>query len=674
MNPFLSSFNTKFESVPFHEIKKEHYLPALKELLAGKKVVLEEVKNEIVPTFENIIDKIEEASHPINIFSHTFFNLLSSNTDDEMQTLAQEISKILTEFENDVALDAQLFKQVKSVYENRAEFNLSKEQDTLITNYYKEFTRNGALLSEDKKDQLRKIDTELAELSLKFGDNVLKDKNSFELFLNKEELVGCPEGFLESAAFQAKEKGQDGKFFINLDYPSYSPVMTYAENRALREKLYRAMSSVGSKGNEFDNKNIVKKLASLRFQRAQLLGFDNHAHFVLEERMASHPKTVEEFLDELKKHSLEVAKHEMQEVKKYAHEKDHIEEIYPWDTSYYFEKLKKETFDFDKEKLRPYFKLDNVIQGAFEVANRLYGIKFVENTEIPIYHKDVKTFEVLNSHDQHVGVFYTDFFPRPSKRGGAWMTAFREQYQKDGSDMRPHIAIVCNFTKPTGDKPSLLSFDEVLTLFHEFGHALHGLLSQCRYQSVSGTNVFWDFVELPSQIMENWCYEKECLDLFAEHYETGEKIPEELITKIKETSTFHEARATVRQLSFGILDMAWHGQDPTIIENVDHFESEVLSELRLVPEVQGANLSTQFSHIFQGGYSAGYYSYKWAEVLDADAFEYFKENGIFNKEIATSFYENVLSKGGSENPMDLYKKFRGKEPDPKALLRRSGLI
>ncbi len=678
MNPLLYKYETPFETVPFDQIKSEHFLPALQEAIKKGKEEIDEIKNNPEkPTFSNVCEAMEHAGELVGKVASVFYNLHSAESNDDLQKIAKEFSPLITEYSNDIQLDEKLFERIKEVYEQRNSLNLNTEEMRLLEKQYKGFARNGALLNEEQKEELRAIDRELSELGLHFGDNVLKETNDFLMLLDSEEdLKGLPESAIEAAKHLAEEKDEAGKYAVNLDYPSFVPFMTYAENRELREKLYRAFSSKAFKGNEYDNQEIVKKIATLRHRRANLLGYATHADFVLEERMAEKPQKVIEFLDNLLDKAKPIATKEMDELKTFAAEKGgpKAEEFMPWDYSFWAEKLKKEKFSFDAEELKPYFQLEKVVDGVFTVAKKLFGITFKERRDIPVYHQDVKAYEVSDEQGRHVGVFYADFFPRAGKRAGAWMTSYRDQHMVNGQDMRPHVSIVCNFTKPTPTKPSLLTFGEVTTLFHEFGHSLHGLLSKCTYESLAGTSVYWDFVELPSQVLENWAYEKECLDLFAEHYETGEKIPEHLIEKIKSTSNFHEGRQTIRQLSFGLLDMAWHGQDPKDIKDVGAFEKEAMAPCELLPTIDEANMSVSFGHIFRGGYSAGYYSYKWAEVLDADAFEAFKEKGIFDKETADKFRENILEKGGSEHPMDLYIAFRGQEPRPDALLKRAGLV
>jgi len=675
MSALTHHFNTKYNTAPFSKIKNEDFLPAfLKGIELAKAEIDEIVNNPIKPTFENTIEALAFSGDVLDRISSIFFNLNSAETSDEMQKIAQKVSPLLSEFSNDIRLNPDLFARVKAVYEQRENLNLNPEQTTLLDKKYKNFSRNGANLPEDKKIQLREIDKELSKLSLQFGENVLAETHAFELHITDEnDLAGLPEGTREAAHSLAKSQEKKGWIFT-LDHPSYIPFVTYADNRELRKKMAIAFGARAFQNNEFDNQEIVLKIAKLRFDRAQVLGYKTHSHFVLEERMAETPEKVISFSNDLLAKAKPAAQKEFEQLTAFAKELDGIEQLEKWDGAYYSEKLKQQLFSLDDEILKPYFQLEKVLDGAFTVAQKLYGITFEEIFEIDKYHEDVKTYEVKDEDDQLVAVFYADFFPRKGKRNGAWMTSFKSQYIKKGINERPHISNVCNFTKPTETKPSLLTFNEVTTLFHEFGHALHGILANTTYPSLSGTSVYWDFVELPSQIMENWCYEPEALALFAYHYETGEMIPMELVHKIKESASFQEGMATMRQLSFGLLDMGWHGQDPSNIKDIKTFETEQFAATQLYPDVKENAMSTAFSHIFQGGYSSGYYSYKWAEVLDADAFEYFQEKGIFNKEVATKFKENVLSKGGTEPPMILYKRFRGQEPKPEALLKRAGLI
>ena len=675
MSVFHTKFNTVHNTPPFTQIKTEDYIPAFQKAINDTKAEVNAiVTNTEEPTFENTIEALAFTGMELDVLSNIFFNLNSAETNDEMQKIAQEVAPMLSALSNDISLNEALFLRVKKVYDQKNTLNLSPEQETLLTKNYKSFVRNGALLSEDKKERLRAIDAELSITSLKFGENVLAETHNYQLHLtNEKDLAGLPEGTIEEAKSLAEQEGKEGWIFT-LDYPSYIPFMTYADNRELRKELAIASGTKAFKANEFNNEENVLKIVQLRHERANLLGYSTHANFVLEERMAQSPEKVTTFLNDLLAKAKPAADKEFKELSDFAKELDAIETLEKWDGAYYSEKLKQKRFNLDDELLKPYFQLENILDGAYQIANKLYGLFFTEVENIEKYHADVRTFEVTDENGDFVAVFYTDFFPRKGKRNGAWMTSFKNQYIKNGVNERPHISIVCNFTKPTATKPSLLTFNEVVTLFHEFGHALHGMLANTTYPSLSGTNVYWDFVELPSQIMENWCFEKEALELFAKHYQTGETIPMELVEKIKESANFLEGIATMRQLSFGLLDMAWHGQAPSAITNLKEFESEQFKTTQQYPDVKENAMSTSFSHIFQGGYSSGYYSYKWAEVLDADAFDYFKTNGIFNKDIADKFKNNILSKGGSEHPMILYKRFREQEPTPDALLKRAGLL
>ncbi|CAH8285209.1 peptidyl-dipeptidase Dcp [Mariniflexile fucanivorans] len=675
-NILLKSFETPYNTAPFSKIKNDDFLPAFKQCIEDAKAEIDAIaNNKEAPTFNNTIVALDFSGEQLDRVSSIFFNLNSAETNDAIQKIAQEVSPLLSEFSNDITLNETLFKRIKSVYDAKNTLNLTTEEQTLLDKKYKSFSRNGANLTDDKKAKLREIDKELSKLKLKFGENVLAETNKFEMLITDEkELSGLPEGTMEAAKQLAESKEKEGWLFT-LDYPSYIPFVTYADNRELRKKITLAAGSKGFNNDALDNQDIVLKIATLRHERANLLGYKTHAHFVLEERMAKTPEKVLAFSNELLEKAKPAADKEFQNLQSFAKELDGIEQLEKWDGSYYSEKLKQKLFSLDDELLKPYFKLENVINGAFTIANKLFDLNFEEIKDIDTYHQDVLTYKVTNNSGDLVSIFYADFFPRSGKRNGAWMTSYKPQSIKNGINDRPHISIVCNFTKPTKSKPSLLTFNEVTTLFHEFGHALHGMLANTTYPSLSGTSVFWDFVELPSQVMENWCYEKESLELFAKHYETGEVIPMDLVEKIKESATFHQGMQTLRQISFGLLDMSWHANEsPESIKNVKTHEVEAFKNTTLYPEVTENCMSTSFSHIFQGGYSSGYYSYKWAEVLDADAFEYFKETGIFNKETATKFKANVLSQGGTEDPMTLYKRFRGKEPQPEALLRRAGLI
>ena len=675
-NILLTPFTTPYQTPPFQQIKNEDFLPAMKAgIEMGKEDINKITANTDSPTFENTIVALDRSGEDLSRVTSIFFNLNSAETNDEIQAIARDASPLLSEYSNDIMLDEKLFQRIKQVYDNRHNLTLSPEDTTLLDKTYKSFVRNGANLSEDKKARLREIDKELSQSSLAFGENVLKETNAYSLELTSEEdLAGLPEHAIEAAAATAKEQGKEGSWIFTLHYPSYIPFMTYADNRELREKLFRAYGSKAFKGDENDNQEIILKKVKLRQERAELLGYQSHADFVLEERMAESPAKVWDFLDNLLKHAKPVAEQEVADLEAYAKSKGGPDKLERWDVAYYSEKLKKEKFSIDDEMLKPYFPLPAVVDGVFQVANKLYGLSFKPVEDVEVYHPDVQVYEVTDELNKHVAIFYADFFPRPGKRNGAWMTSFRGQKKVSGKDVRPLVSIVCNFTKPTPSKPSLLTFNEVTTLFHEFGHALHGMLADGTYESLSGTSVYWDFVELPSQVFENWVYEKESLDLFAKHYQTGEPIPQELIQKIKDSATFMEAYQTVRQVGLAKLDMGWHTPKAAKVDSVPAYENELQEDTTLLPPVAETNTSCSFSHIFQGGYSSGYYSYKWAEVLDADAFEFFQEKGIFNKETADLFRKHVLSAGGSEHPMDLYKRFRGKEPSPEALLRRAGIL
>ncbi|BDC99270.1 peptidase M3 [Persicobacter psychrovividus] len=675
-NPLLvAHFEHPLEAIPFDQIKEEHFLPALEEAIRQGKADIEMIKTQKeTPSFENTIVALDQAGKLVGRVSSIFFNLNSAETNEEIQKIAQEFAPKLTVYSNEISMDEALFEKVKQVHDHTDKSSLTAEQQTLLEKTYKSFVRNGALLSKEDKSRLTVINTELSKASLEFGENVLAETNKYVKFIdNKEALTGLPEFALEAAAEEAKQKGKEGQYALTLQYPSYIPLMTYADNRELREELFMASGQKAFKGDELDNQEIIKKIVRLRHEKAQILGYATHADLTLEERMAGTPQTVTAFLQDLMEKAKPVAEEQVAEVRAFAQKNGLEGDLQRWDWAYYAEKLKKEKFAIDDEVLKPYFSLEKVVNGVFETAKRLYGITFSERKDIPVYHEEVTAYEVKNLDGSYVGLFYADFFPRQGKRNGAWMTSYRDQSNVNSQQQRPHISIVCNFTKPTATKPSLLTFNEVTTLFHEFGHALHGLLANTTYSTLSGTSVYWDFVELPSQVMENWAYEKECLDLFAQHYETGENIPMELIQKIKDSANFLEGYQTMRQISFGLLDMAWHGTVPNEDTKVADFEGTAMAATELFPKVEGTCMSTAFSHIFQGGYSAGYYSYKWAEILDADAFEAFKEKGLFDTETAQAFKEHVLSKGGSEHPMILYKRFRGHEPKTDALLKRAGL-
>jgi peptidyl-dipeptidase Dcp len=649
----------------------KHFIPAIEKDIQESLEAIDKITNQTSqPSFDNTIDALQNIGEFLERNSALLFNLNSAETTEEIQKITQQASPILTKFQNDVRLNQALFERIKTVYENRENENLATEQLALLEKEFKGFTRNGALLSQNKKNILREIDTKKAQLSLRFGDNVLADTNSFSLHVTDEkELKGIPDQVREMAADIAKSKNKTGWVFT-LDYPSYVPFMTYLKDRSLRRKMSLAFGKRGFQENDHNNSEIILKLIELRKKRAELLGYESHASFVLEERMAGSEENVNNFLEDLYQKALPAAKKEWEELEDFAKENLNLDKIEKWDTAYVSEKLKQAQLDLNEQLLKPYFPLEKVKLGLFEIVGKLYGLSFKKNNDIERYHEEVDIYEVFNSQGEYHALLYTDFFPREGKRNGAWMTSYRTQ--KKGQ--RPHISIVCNFSKPTASLPSLLTFQEVSTLFHEFGHALHGILADTTYGALSGTNVHWDFVELPSQIMENWCYEKQALKLFAKHYKTNEIIPMRYVKKIKKVAHFQQGLQTLRQLGFGFLDLSYHNKKATEIKDVKNHEKEILQRVQFLGDYQENCTSTAFSHIFQGGYSAGYYSYKWSEVLDADAFELFLEKGIFDLETSKSFKENILSKGGTEHPMKLYKRFRGKSPDPKALLKRAGLV
>ncbi|NNL02300.1 MAG: M3 family metallopeptidase [Eudoraea sp.] len=671
MNPLL----TPFDTAPFSSIKNEHFMPAFLQAMESARKEIDDIANsEEEPTFENTIETLEFSGQHLDRIAGLFFNLNSAETNDGIQKIAKEISPLLSEFNNDIILNEKLFRKVQKVFEERDKYSLTEEQQTLLDKKYKNFSRIGANLNGEQKKRLREIDATLATLKLKFGENLLKETNKYEMHLtNEDDLEGLPDSAKDAAAQLAKNKEKIG-WLITLDYPSYIPFMKYARNRTLRKELSIAFGSRGFHNDELDNRANVIKIANLRHERANLLGYKSHADFILEERMAETPEKVYDFLKELLLKAKPAAKQEFKELSEFAKELDGIDQLQTWDGSYYSEKLKQKLFNLDDEKLKPYFKLENVIEGVFTITERLYGLSFEEVFDIDKYHPEVKTYRIYDRDNKFVSLFYADFHPRDGKRAGAWMTSFKPQFKLKNKNERPHISNVCNFTRSTENKPSLLTFNEVTTLFHEFGHALHGILANTSYPSLSGTSVYWDFVELPSQIFENWCYEKDALELFARHYETEEPIPMSYVESIKQSATFQEGMATMRQLSFGFLDMSWHASDPSGISDVKNHEVKAFADTLLYPNNPETCMSVSFAHIFQGGYSAGYYSYKWAEVLDADAFDYFKEKGIFNSEVAEKFKNHILSKGGTEKPMVLYKRFRGREPKIEALLERAGLM
>ena len=674
-NPLLATYHTPYHTAPFHLIKTEHYEPAI---LKGMEMHNEEIEaiinNPEQPTFHNTIVALERSGATLDRAATIFGNLLSAETSDELQAIAQRVMPQLSEHSNNISLNEKLFARIKAVYDSAESTQLNQEDRVLLDKTYDGFIRNGANLPEADKERFRQISSELSVLTLQFSQNNLNETNSYELPLTLEQLDGIPESVIEAYAQTAKEKDKEG-YVVTLHAPSLVPFLKYSRNRELRKQLYMAYNTQCIKDNENNNTEIVKKLVNLRLERAQLLGFQTVADYILTKRMAENSLNVYQLLNQLLEAYTPTAHKEVAEVVALAKElEDEDFELMPWDWAYYSEKLKEKRFNLNEEELRPYFELGKVIEGVFGLATRLYGITFKKNGEIPVYHPDVETYEVYDEDQELLAILYTDFHPRASKRSGAWMTSFKEQWKDENGNSRPHVSITMNFTKPSANKPALLTFSEVNTFLHEFGHALHGMFANTTYQSLSGTNVYWDFVELPSQIMENFAIEKEFLNTFAKHYQTNEPIPAEMIQRIVNASNFNIAYACLRQLSFGLLDMAWYTRTEPFEGDVRTYEKEAWAKTQLLPNVPEACMTVQFSHIMAGGYSAGYYSYKWAEVLDADAFSLFKEKGIFNKEVANSFRKHVLSKGGTEHPMTLYKRFRGQSPNIQALLKRNGIV
>lgn len=670
----MIEFNTPLQSVPFDKIQTHHYKPAFETAISEARAGLETIENNTdVPDFANTIEALERLNYKLKRIEQVFFNINSAATSSEIQQLAQEISPMLTAYYNDITLNEHLFERVKQVYDNREKLNLDTEQTRLLQDTYKSFVRNGAKLGKSDKEAYRCVTTELSTLSLQFEEHLLAETNAYQLHLtHEEELAGLPEFVREAAVLEAKSKNIGGWLFT-LKAPSYVPFMKYADNRDLREKMFRAFSSRCFKADAMDNQEVIRKIVNNRLRLAKLLGYNSYAHYVLEERMAKTPEKVDAFLADLLEESKPEASKEYVEVQTFARKLGADFEIQRWDWPYYSEKLRNEKFSITDEMTKPYFQLEKVEAGIFGLANRLYGITFEADTSISVYHADVKTFKVKDTDGSLLALLYIDYFPRESKQGGAWMTNYLEQHRLDGRDVRPHVSLVMNFTKPTADKPSLLTYDEVRTFLHEFGHALHSMFSRVTYLSLSGTNVYRDFVELPSQIMENWAEEKEWLNEVAVHYQTGEKMPGEMLENILKSRNFNCGYAFVRQLSFGLNDMAWHTLTSSFDEQVSAFELAAMAPAELFPPVEGVCFSTGFHHIFGGGYAAGYYGYKWAEVLDADAFSLFQQKGIFDKGTAQAFRDHILSKGGTEDPMVLYKRFRGQEPSAEPLLIRSGL-
>ena len=662
-----------FDYAPFNQIKNSDYLTSIRYGINELKSEIDTILSNKNTTFKNTIEALDYSGLKLDRITSIFFNINAAETSKEIQDIAVTLSPELSELKNYILLNDKLYKKVKTVYNLTDKNSLSNEENTLLENTYKSFLRNGANLSNKDKNKLRKLDIMLGKLSLNFGQNLLKETNEYELLISDEKkLDGLSHDHKEAAKMLAKSKNKKGWLFT-LDYPSFSALITYCKNRSLRKEITIAFGQRAFKNNESDNQKVILEIINLRYQKAILLGYKSYSEYVLEERMAKNTKNVMNFLEGLVEKVKPVAKKEFKVLENYAKSIDNIDNLEKWDISFYTEMYKKHKYDVDQEKLKPYFSLTNVLNGAFEISNKLYGLNFKKNSTIDTYNDEVNTYEVKDEKNNFIALLYTDFHPRKGKRGGAWMTSYKPQYIFKNNNQRPHISIVCNFTRPIKNKPSLLTFNEVTTLFHEFGHALHGILANTKFKSLSGTNVSWDFVELPSQIFENWCYEEEALNIFAFHYKTKKLIPIELINKIKESANYNQASQTLRQLSLAILDMNWHNINPIKIKSVKDYEHKILKKLTFTKDLNVTCTSTSFSHIFQGGYSSGYYSYKWAEVLDADAFEYFKEKGIFNKSIASKFKDNILSKGGTQDPMDLYIKFRGRKPKINALLNRAGI-
>jgi peptidyl-dipeptidase Dcp len=674
-NPFFGEFNTPYGIPPFDKIKTEHYLPAFKE---GMRIHDQEIKaivsNKEKPTFENTIEALDKSGSTLRRVNTVFFSLTDNETNDAMNKIAEEISPVLSEHSDNIFLNAGLFKKVKALYDKKSELGLTREQERLLDDYHRDFVRSGASLNEKDQERLREINKELSVLTLKFSNNVLNETNDFKLVIDKkEDLAGLPKSSIDAAAETAKQAGNEGKWIFTVQKPSLIPFLQFSEKRDLRENIFKGYINKGDNNNANDNKDIITKLVNLRLEKANLLGFPNYAAYVLDENMAKTPEAVYSLLESIWNKGLTRAKAEVYDMQKMIYAEGDTFRLKAWDWWYYSEKVRKKLYNIDEAEIKPYFKLENVRQGVFDVAGKLYSIKFEKLENMPLYNPDVEVFKVLDSDGSYLGIYMTDYYFRPGKRAGAWMGNFSEQYFKDGKDVRPVIYNVLNFSKPTADEPTLLNQDEVETVFHEFGHALHGLFSRCHYVSSSGTNVVRDFVELPSQIMENWSMNPEVLRMYARNYKTGEVIPDTLIQKLTKSATFNQGFITTELLAAALLDMDWHTITKPSDRNVGEFETSSMNEKGLIEEIVPRYRSTFFNHIFSGGYSAGYYAYIWAEVLDADAFNVFQENGIFDKATATSFRKNILERGNTEDPMILYKQFRGSAPNPEALIKRRGL-
>lgn len=675
-NPFFSDYKNEYKAPPFESIKNAHYLPAFEEGIKQHQAEIDSIaSNPEAPTFANTIEAMEYSGELLSKVSAVFSNLQSAETNDEMDSIAKIVTPKLTEHSDNIYLNDKLFQRVRAIFDTKATLGLTPEQDRVLEKIYKRFIRSGAALNEEQKAQLREINKELSTLELTFGQNILAETNAFKKFVtNKEELKGLPEGIIEAAAEEAKKEGKEGQWLFTTSKTSFIPVLQYGENRELRKELLMAYVDRCNHDNQNDNKPVINKIMKLRVRKAQLLGFESPAAFILDNTMAKTPDAVYSFLNKVWTPAVAKAKAEASELQKLMDAEGKGEKLEPWDWWFYTEKLRKAKFDLDEEQLRPYFKLENVRKGVFDLTTKLFGLKYEKLEGMPVYHKDVEVFKVTDADGKLIGILYTDYFPRAGKTVGAWMSNFQEQYIKDGVNQRPIIVNVGNFTKPTADKPSLLTMDEVETLFHEFGHALHGLLANSTYPSLSGTNVARDFVELPSQIMENWCWEPEVMKTYALHYKTGDVMPQELMDKIRKAGTFNQGFVNTELLSASILDMDYHVKKDTSDIDVNAFEKASMDKMGMIPQIIVRYKSPIFKHIFEGGYSAGYYSYTWAAVLDADAYQAFKETGdIYNKEVATAFRKNILEKGDSEEPMNLYRTFRGADPNPDALLIKRGL-
>lgn len=674
-NPLLVAYETPFNVPPFDKIKDEHFRPAFQEALKQHNLEIDSIVNNTEePTFENTIIALENAGSLLSNISTVFYNLNSANTNDSIQAIAKDLAPELSAHSDEINLNAKLFERVKAVYTNKEKFGLDNQDEKLLEETYKGFVRSGANLSDSDKEKLKKINAEISVLTTQFGQNLLSETNAYELVVdNQEDLAGLPDAVKSAAAELAKSKGKEGKWLFTLSNPSVMPFLQYADNRELRKNIWDAYQKRGNNDNENDNKEILIKISNLRLQKAQLLGYSSHAAYVLEEAMAMNPENVYALLNKLWTPAINKAKVEAADIQNEIQAAQDTFKVAPYDWRYYAEKIRVKRFSLNEEEIKPYFSLASVREGAFETAHKLYGLTFVALNNVPTYHPDVEVYEVKDKDGSHLGLLYADFFPRDSKRGGAWMTSYRRQSTVDGKRVAPVVSIVCNFTKPVGDQPALLTFDEASTLFHEFGHSLHGLLSNVKYKSLAGTSVSRDFVELPSQVMENWAADPEVLKSYAKHYKTGEAIPDSLIEKMKNAGTFDQGFATVEYLSASLLDLDYHANTTPIKQDVNSFEKAAMDKVGLIESIIPRYRSTYFQHIFSGGYSAGYYAYIWAEVLDSDAFAAFKEKGLYDQATATSFRKNILEKGGTGNPADLYKAFRGKDPDPIHLMKKRGL-